>query len=347
MIDRIQRIYERLEDDQSKYIFLQRLLFSISGEKKYITQMVENEIMRYKSDDQMYNLIKWFESRSGKNIVFGGGFAGYQIIEVLKCFNISVDAICDNNSLLWGTIRYGVQVISPNELAKLSDANVVVGVNSGVQEITEQLKNLGITQNVYIPAKEWWLGKYKQYFDTDIIRFVENEVFVDGGALDGQDTINFFNLYNKTASAILFEPDYENFKKTELKMKTYSGVNVLQRGLWDGDSIIRFNAGDKENSSVSMDGDIEIKTMAIDDIETNNPITFIKMDIEGSESRALEGARNTIVENKPKLAICVYHKPEDILELPLMILEMNPHYKLYLRHYSYTKTETVLYAVSK
>ena len=301
--------------------------------------------MRYKSDDQMYNLIKWLETRAGKNIVFGGGFAGYQIIEVLKCFNISVDAICDNNRLLWGTIRYGVQVISPNELAKLSNANVVVGVNSRVQEITEQLKNLGITQNVYIPAKEWWLGKYKQYFDTDIIRFVENEVFVDGGALDGQDTIRFFDLCSESACVYLFEPDIENFKKTKEKFQSYNDVRVIQRGLWDCEETLKFNSGEKENSAISEDGNIEIETAAIDDIKTKAPITFIKMDIEGSESKALDGARKTIMKHKPKLAICVYHKPEDIIELPLKILEMNPEYKLYLRHYSYTDTETVLYAI--
>ena len=71
------------------------------------------------------------------------------------------------------------------------------------------------------------------------------------------------------------------------------------------------------------------------------------MDIEGSEGKALLGARKTITENKPKLAICVYHKPEDIIELPQIVLDMNPNYKLYLRHYSYTDTETVLYAIDE
>lgn len=69
------------------------------------------------------------------------------------------------------------------------------------------------------------------------------------------------------------------------------------------------------------------------------------MDIEGSEMEALKGAENTIGKYKPRLAICVYHKPEDIIEIPLKILELNPEYKLYLRHYSYIHTETVLYAI--
>lgn len=58
------------------------------------------------------------------------------------------------------------------------------------------------------------------------------------------------------------------------------------------------------------------------------------MDIEGSELKALEGAKNTIQRNNPKLAISIYHKYEDIIELPLKILELEPEYKFYLRHYS-------------
>ena len=74
-------------------------------------------------------------------------------------------------------------------------------------------------------------------------------------------------------------------------------------------------------------------------------VTFLKMDIEGSELAALRGAERIIREQRPKLAICVYHKPEDMWEIPGFILNCHPDYKLYLRHYSISYTETVLYAV--
>ena len=69
------------------------------------------------------------------------------------------------------------------------------------------------------------------------------------------------------------------------------------------------------------------------------------MDIEGAELEALKGARNTILKDKPDLAICVYHKNEDIIEIPRYILELDPEYELYLRHYDLAEYETVLYAV--
>jgi hypothetical protein len=68
------------------------------------------------------------------------------------------------------------------------------------------------------------------------------------------------------------------------------------------------------------------------------------MDIEGAELNALKGARRIIEEQTPKLAICVYHKPKDIWEIPQLILDICPRYKFYLRHYSFSPTETVLYA---
>lgn len=83
----------------------------------------------------------------------------------------------------------------------------------------------------------------------------------------------------------------------------------------------------------------------LDEIAGDRRITFIKMDIEGAEKEALVGAQNIIRNQKPKLAISIYHKKEDIWELPALLLEMNPEYQFYLRHYSLREAETVLYAV--
>ena len=86
--------------------------------------------------------------------------------------------------------------------------------------------------------------------------------------------------------------------------------------------------------------------MPIDEaVDTNNRVTFIKMDIEGSELEALKGAQQTIQRDRPKLAICIYHKPEDMTDIPLYIKSLVPEYRLYVRHHSNRCSETVLYAV--
>lgn len=73
---------------------------------------------------------------------------------------------------------------------------------------------------------------------------------------------------------------------------------------------------------------------------------MLKLDIEGAEMSALRGGENWIIKNKPIIAICVYHKQEDILEIPAYCKKLVPEYKMYLRHYSDNQTETVCYLVS-
>jgi len=87
-----------------------------------------------------------------------------------------------------------------------------------------------------------------------------------------------------------------------------------------------------------------VGTIALDEF-INDEVSFIKMDIEGAEIKALTGARKLIKKYKPKLAISAYHLPLDIIQIPLIIHDMAPEYKLYLRHHSLVHYETVLYAV--
>lgn len=101
----------------------------------------------------------------------------------------------------------------------------------------------------------------------------------------------------------------------------------------------------KGGARLSTEGRIAIEVRKLDDVLQGKKVTFIKMDIEGAELAALRGAEKIIREQRPRLAICVYHKPEDIWEIPSLILSCNPDYRLYLRHYSITETETVLYAI--
>ena len=72
------------------------------------------------------------------------------------------------------------------------------------------------------------------------------------------------------------------------------------------------------------------------------------MDIEGSEVPALKGCENTIKNNLPKLAICTYHKKDDLIEIYNYLKNFetpNKKYKFFLRQHSYAGIETVLYAI--
>ena len=151
---------------------------------------------------------------------------------------------------------------------------------------------------------------------------------------------------NKEAYVYAFEPDNENIFACEGKLKRVCGENytLIAKGLWSKETVLRFCSGKNVASCLSENGNLEIPVIDIDSI-INEKVTFIKMDIEGSECEALRGAKNIIKKYKPRLAISVYHKLEDIWEIPQLILELNPSYKLYLRHYSIAGDETVLYAI--
>ena len=84
---------------------------------------------------------------------------------------------------------------------------------------------------------------------------------------------------------------------------------------------------------------------SIDNVCWEDKVTFIKLDIEGSELEALRGAEKIIRRDKPRLAISIYHKPQDYFEIPLYIKELVPEYKLYIRHHKFNKNDTVVYAI--
>ncbi len=82
-------------------------------------------------------------------------------------------------------------------------------------------------------------------------------------------------------------------------------------------------------------------------------ITLINMDIEGMEREVMEGLKECIEKNRPVLAICAYHKPEDIIELPLLVHKMVDEYRIVFRKYApgYNNKlgygELVMYAIPK
>ena len=186
-----------------------------------------------------------------------------------------------------------------------------------------------------------------QYFPNDIIKPTGNETFLDCGAFDGDTITQFLDITNGMYKKIYaFEPVDINFKKLQENFGNYPDILMHNCGVWFQKDTLRFADNLGTASCVSEEGLIEIEVDTIDNIIGNNEeVTFIKMDIEGSELEALIGAEQTIKRCKPKLAICVYHRLEDLLGVPKYLKEIVPEYRLYLRAHHYSSTEVVLYAV--
>ena len=191
-----------------------------------------------------------------------------------------------------------------------------------------------------------------QYFDEEIIKLSPNEVLVDAGAYTG-DTIKIFNeLTGGTFEKIYaFEPDEKNF---EILEKTSSADNIVlhNSGLYGMNGKIGFVGGIAAVSHVCEENikGREIDVVKLDDmimLSGNDIPTFIKMDIEGAEIAALQGAEKIIKMYKPKLAICIYHELEHLWDIPLYIKNMVPEYDIFIRHYTNSIVDTICYAVIK
>lgn len=193
---------------------------------------------------------------------------------------------------------------------------------------------------------------YKQYFDKNIMKFSENEVFVDCGGFIGDTVSLFIDNVQSFKKIHVYEPDPINYRKAT-KLLSKNEKDNIDKIQFHNTGVGIENISSKMSlsglgSKISDNGDYDVQIVSLDD-DIHEPITFIKMDIEGFELDALKGARNHILSNKPKLAICVYHKPDDLWEIPEYILSLNPEYKLYLRQYMFNDGEnafdTILYAI--
>ena len=150
-----------------------------------------------------------------------------------------------------------------------------------------------------------------------------------------------------------FELDEDNFHVLQKNTVEMHDVILHPAGVGDKNERITYFTGSGENeptSGISVmkhDGEKRsAKIVRLDDALKGEQVTFIKMDIEGSEVAALRGAEEILRVQKPQLAVCVYHKTSDFGEIPLLIREMNPNYQLYLRHhYNRNCWGTVLYGV--
>jgi FkbM family methyltransferase len=186
-----------------------------------------------------------------------------------------------------------------------------------------------------------------QYTNVQVPFRNSYKYFVDCGAHTGS-TLKPLVERHKVHTYIAFEPDTDNYIKlidTAAKLKeSYHKAILLPLGVGDKNEILSFDALGSGCSRINPLGSTTIQTVKLDDTLCGYDNLMIKMDIEGAEKDALNGARNIITNTKPDLAICVYHRISDLWEFALTIKKWVPEYRLYLRNHYYGATETVLYA---
>lgn len=339
----VSEIYSHIQDEKSKVIYANRLLYSLTKDRKYL-ENVTRESCVY---DKMRDILTETE---GEKVIFGAGELGQLFYDY---FNNIADFTCFIDSYKTGTYK-DISIISIDEYIKNKNKGTIFicsWFNNAEQY--KQLMDFGVAEERIVNVARVMNKEMQQTQYFDLPEFYElktdEEVFVDGGAYDGSTSLQFMEwCNNKYKKIYVLEPDSLNIEKCKKKLKAVSEDKIVlcNKGLAEKEEVLHFTNSHDGSAKISEDGDSCIEVVSLDNLIPEN-VTFIKMDIEGAEYQAILGAKRLLEEYKPKLAISMYHKPEDMWEIPSLILKINPEYKFYLRHYTMTKDglETVLYAI--
>lgn len=189
-----------------------------------------------------------------------------------------------------------------------------------------------------------------QYFPPCLPAWKSPLRLIDCGAFDGDTLRQVRGLGLPLEAYAAFEPDPANF--TKLVLETNGAPNgapaqaaLWPCGAWSHGCQLSFSSGHGSGSAVNPRGDTVIQCVSIDEALPSFAPNLIKMDIEGAEYPALLGAARTIRAHRPGLAICLYHEPAHLWQIPQLISGWNLGYRLYLRCHRHAGFDLVLYAI--
>jgi FkbM family methyltransferase len=186
------------------------------------------------------------------------------------------------------------------------------------------------------------------YFDLDIMKCDVNEVFVDLGAYTGDTVMDYLDSYIGYKKIYCYEIVPHIFQKLKQNLERHPNIELREKGAGDKNGTMYVTDEEPADTMYKLAdaGTAEVPVVTLDE-DITEPVTFIKMDIEGGEQKAILGCKNHIQAAHPKLAISVYHNNEDIWKCARMIDEIDPSYKFYLRYGggNYYPSECVLLGV--
>ena len=342
-----------LEDEESRYWFNMKV-DSIAG----LTDIYDpiREAFAIAGRDRTYSChelnMRFREHEYKGIIIYGTGVVGEINLLTAESSGFKADMFAKRSPVEEGLTKCGRPVISYDELIKdYTDFLVVLSTRNDNDVMEKKLLDDGFPAgNILKPVSGILIGMCgNQYFD--VYEPEGKEYFVDAGSFDG-DTILKFRKWcgNDFGKVYGFEIVRDQCAAIAEKYRGDDRVEMYLNGLWDEekDLEVKINGagsyvGPALNNWAYSETDI-VKAVRLDDILKDKKVTFIKMDIEGSELNALKGGERIIKEQKPKLAISVYHKKGDILHIMQYIRSIVPEYRFKVRHYSSTWMETILYA---
>jgi len=184
---------------------------------------------------------------------------------------------------------------------------------------------------------------YDEYTPEDLPRFADKLRLIDCGAHIGTSIEKFQAAGYEIEALAAFEPDPGNFGLLSQKSFGQAPTSFFPLGVWSSNVQLRFTAAGTMGSAIQSDGDTLIQCASIDQTLRHFAPNLIKMDVEGAEMEALKGAERTLRQYQPNLCISLYHRPEQLLDIPLYLHSLAPAYTYQLRVHEFNTFGVVLY----
>lgn len=365
-IDRLHTLYGLLQDEQSKEIFNARFALdmeqSIPNLKRLVALGSYKEQSFLGRELPQLELLRKLNRENKKIILYGTASAGQIFAKMLELEQIDFYGFCGRSAKKFPDGLLEKPVLTPDELVNHGESYYVVPTvsNASYLEISQFLRNYNYPEDHILDIMDHSSEDEKAYFEFPAL-YRRGTAFIDGGCFDCENSYKFAKWCEGEYSTIVaFEPDPDNYIKCckRLQDVPLPNVQLLNTGLSREEGTVAFCAQDGGGShiipaelsaesnigSYKAENEISIRTVAIDDIVGDRTVGFIKMDIEGAEFDALHGAKNTILRDKPLLAISVYHLRGDVFAIMDYLHQLLPEYRFLLRHYGVAHFDTVLYA---
>ena len=368
LLSMAQNVYAHLNDEISKKIFEARTMFAMTGDMGRMLDL-EKKYRNLSSDIEVYaDKIK----HGSHCLVYGAGKAGHYLAMRFKNFGVKIDAFIESDesfadleakmdktqSICIDELT-GIRIIPEKELhenkSAYSDKTVVISYPN--MQVANDIKKrlcdgVGIKEENIAMRLFDWRNNSAQYFD--FFDPGENEVFVDCGCYDGGSCYRFVGWCGQKGYEHIysFEADPKNYEKCKALLEPLGKCELFHYGTAKEREKVYFASKAFEDSCIiseeeaqkrNFEGAEMIETVALDEVLAGKRITFLKMDVEGAEYDALLGAETLIKENRPRMAISIYQKPEDFIILADLVLKMHSDYKISFRHYGLDELETIMY----
>lgn len=250
----LKNVYDKLQDDESRKIYLARSLYSLTDNKDYMKEIIHDMA------PARYLLSELSRHKDKKKVLFGAGTWGNAILEHFP--ELHWDAIADNKKA--GTKINGIKIISFEQLKnEYFDACVVISVLFQCDEVYEQLITNGFNENNIIRLGT--VMEKMQYFDLPELKPVEDEVFLDVGGYDGATTERFIEWNNRNFRKVYFFEPNENYMNIS-KEKFHDEVRIMYMPYitWNKETKLGFISAGVNSCIVEDNSNNGIKTIRID-----------------------------------------------------------------------------------